>query len=231
MRTLWVIFPAFSRGSAQRDCTVWYLAPLASRYVLNSGLGGSLKTLVIFSILVACLLVLVVFVLPRTPKNEAVEKRVPTSVWNSSAIQSSFAGVQVKEIDATHAKLIFSYDLDNATDTDYQVATGPTTVVMTRLKSNGSVSSEQPVALDNSVFLPARNRTRIAVEIIRNFNWPAQLPGTQIGPVNQEKFRSLVSQEVGNLSGFVLFDQATHFQIELPGGWQELQPRVVAGQS
>jgi hypothetical protein len=190
-----------------------------------------MKTLIVFSILVACLLVLVVFVMPRVPKNEAVEKHAPGSVWNSSAIQSSFAGVQVREVDATHAKLIFSYDLNNNTDTDYKVATGPTTVVMTRLKSNGSVSSEEPVELDASVFLPARNRTRIAVEITRNFNWPAQFSGTQIGPVNQEKFRGLVSEEVGNLSGFVLFDQATHFQIELPGGWQDLEARAASGQS
>jgi hypothetical protein len=190
-----------------------------------------MKTLIVFSILVACLLILVLFVLPRAPKNEAVEKPAPASVWNSSAIRSSFAGVQVKEIDGTHAKLIFSYDLDNNTDTDYQVATGPTTVVMTRLKSNGSVSSQEPIALSNSVFLPARNRTRIAVEIVRNFNWPTGLPEAQIGPVNQEKFRALVSQEVSNLSGFVLFDQATHFQIELPSGWTELQTHALAGQS
>ena len=182
-----------------------------------------MKTLVIFSLVVACLLVLVVFVLPRTPPNEPVQTPAAVApVWNSSAIQSSFAGVQVKEVDATHAALIFSYDLDNNTDTDYRLAKGPATVVMTRLKSSGSVSSAEPVELDNSVFLPARNRTRIAVEITRNFNWPTGLPGAQIGPVNQEKFRSLVAQEVANLSGFVVFDQATHFQIELPGGWQEL---------
>ncbi len=190
-----------------------------------------MKTLIVFSLLVACLLILVVFVLPRAPQNEAPEKRVQAPAWNSSAIHSSFASVQVKEVDATHAKLIFFYDLDNNTDTDYHVATGPLTVVMTRLKSNGSVSSEEQVELSNSVFLPARNRTHIAVEVARNFNWPTGLSETQIGPVNQEKFRALVSQEVANVSGFVLFDQATHFQIELPGGWQELQSRGTAGQS
>ena len=183
-----------------------------------------MKTLVLFSLVVACLLVLVVLVLPRTPPNEPAQPPAATAapVWNASAVQSSFAGVQVKEVDATHAALIFSYDLDNNTDVDYRVAKGPATVVMTRLKSSGSVSSEEPVELDNSVFLPARNRTRIAVEVTRNFNWPTGLPGTQIGPVNQEKFRGLVAQEVANLSGFVLFDQAEHFQIELPGGWPEL---------
>jgi hypothetical protein len=190
-----------------------------------------MKTLIVFSILVACLLVLVVFVLPRTPTNESAEKHAPASVWNS-AIQGSFAGVQVKEVDAGHATLIFSYDLDNNTDTDYQLTKGPSTVVMARLKSSGSVSSAEPIELDNSVFLPARNRARIAVEIRRNFNWPTPLAGAQMGPVNQEKFRALVAQEVANLSGFVVFDQATHFQIELPGGWQELPARSAAsGQS
>jgi hypothetical protein len=187
-----------------------------------------MKTLVILSILVACLLVLVVFVLPRTPAPEPVAQHSAAPVWNTSAIQSTFAGVQVKEVDPTHANLIFSYDLDNNTDTDYQVTKGPTTVVMTRLATSGSVSSDEAVALGNSVFLPARNRTRVTLEMTKNFNWPGQMYGTQVGPVNQEKFRALVAQEVGNLSGFVLFDQAAHFQIELPGDWQELQKRPVA---
>ncbi len=189
-----------------------------------------MKTLIIISILVACLLVLVVFVMPRTPMAEPADKHSAAPVWNTSAIQSTFAGVQVKEVDPTHANLIFSYDLDNNTDTDYQVTKGATTVVMTRLATSGSVSSEEPVALGNSVFLPARNRTRVTLELTKNFNWPGQMYGAQVGPVNQEKFRTLVAQEVGNLSGFVLFDQATHFQIELPGDWQELQkhPAVAA---
>ena len=181
-----------------------------------------MKTLVILSLVVAALLVLVVLVLPRVPAREPVEKPASAPVWNSSAIQTSFAGVQVKEVDPAHAALIFSYDIENNTDVDYRLAKGPSTVVMARLQSSGSVSSEEPLELDNSVFLPARNRTRLAVELTRNFNWPALLSGAQIGPVNQEKFRSLVSQEVGDFSGFVVFDQVTHFQIELPGGWQEL---------
>ena len=78
------------------------------------------------------------------------------------------------------------------------------------------------------MFLPARNRTRIALQVTRPFNWPSGLPATQIGPVNQVKFRQLVADEVANLSGFVMFDTATHFQIELPGGWQELQTSASA---
>ena len=186
-----------------------------------------MKNLLIVAMFVAVLAILIVFGLPRFPRQELVAQRPQASPspspWNSGAIQSTFVGAQVQEVDATHATLEFFYDLDNNTDADYRFAKGAGTVVMTRLRSNGSLSSEEPIELNNSVFLPARNRTRIALQVTRPFNWPAGLPAAQIGPVNQMKFRQLVADEVANLSGFVMFDTATHFQIELPGGWQELQ--------
>jgi hypothetical protein len=187
-----------------------------------------MKNLLIIAVFVAVLAVVIVFGLPRFPRQETAARQPQPSPWNSSAIQSTFAGVQVQEADPAHATLVFSFDLDNNTDTDYRFTKGPGTIVMTRLKSNGSLSSAEPIELDNSVFLPARNRTRIAVQVKRPFNWPAGLPETQIGPINQVKFRQLVTDEVANLSGFVMFDTATHFQIELPGGWQELQPSASA---
>ncbi|MFZ3216371.1 MAG: hypothetical protein WA192_09965 [Candidatus Acidiferrales bacterium] len=183
-----------------------------------------MKKLLIFVVFAAVLASLILFVLPRFPRQERVARPAPpASPWNSGAIQGTFAGVEVREADPTHATLLFSYDLDNNTSLDYRFTKGPGTVVMTRLKSDGSLSSAEPIELDNSAFLPARNRTRIAVQITRPFNWPAGMAPGQIGPVNQEKFRQFVSEEVANLSGFALFDQATHFQVELPGGWQELQ--------
>jgi len=184
-----------------------------------------MRNLLIVAMFVAVLAILIVFGLPRFPRQEHVAQRpqASPSPWNAGAIQSTFVGAQVQEVDATHATLEFFYDLDNNTDADYRFAKGVGTVVMTRLRSNGSLSSEEPIELNNSVFLPARNRTRIALQVTRPFNWPMGLPAAQIGPVNQMKFRQLVADEVANLSGFVMFDTATHFQIELPGGWQELQ--------
>jgi hypothetical protein len=187
-----------------------------------------MKILLIFVIFAAVLGMVIWFGVPRGPRQETVAYKPQPSPWNSNAIQSTFAGAQVQEADPTHATVLFFFDLDNNTDTDYHFAKGAGTVVMTRLKSNGSLSSEQPIELNNSVFLPARNRTRIAVQVTRSFNWPSGLPGGQIGPVNQLKFRQLVADQVANLSGFAMFDTATHFQIELPGGWQELQTSASA---
>jgi hypothetical protein len=81
--------------------------------------------------------------LPRLPRQEtaARQPQPSPSPWNSSAIQSTFAGAEVHEADPAHARLEFFFDLDNNTDTDYHFAKGAGTVVMTRLKSNGSLSS------------------------------------------------------------------------------------------
>jgi hypothetical protein len=150
--------------------------------------------------------------------------------WNSTAIRSSFEGIQVKEVDPTHAALIFSYDLENTTDSDYHLSNDPKVLIMGRLKSNTSLKPEDSMQIDNSIFLLARNRMRISLEVNYSFNWPTQMFPGQVGPVTQEKFRSFVAGKTADLQGFVLFDEASRYQIELPGGWQELQPaRAAAG--
>jgi hypothetical protein len=179
----------------------------------------TILTLAAFALLVALLGYTIVPRLPQTAPAAATQ----TPAWNPTAIQSKLASVEVREIDPAHAALVFSYDLENTTDADYQLPKGPSTIIMTRLKADGTLSSGEPIELNNSIFLPARNRTRISFQINRLFRWPTELVPGRMGPLTQDKYRSLVSQEVGNLSGFVLFDQAAHYQIELPGRWQELQ--------
>jgi hypothetical protein len=186
----------------------------------------AMRKLLIFVLFVCVVALIVLQVLPRMPRSESAGKAAQGPVWNSASVRGTFTGVQVHEVDPAHAQLIFYYDLDNDSDSDYQLTKGPGTVVMTRLKSNGSLSSDQPIELDHSVFLPAKNRTRISLEIDRAFSWPSGLPVGQMGPMSQDKFRTLVAQAVGSVSGFVVFDQARHMQIELPGGWQELQAPV-----
>jgi len=165
---------------------------------------------------------LLFLVLGRSSK-QAVSPKQPEG-WNSNAIRSSFEGVQVKEVDPAHAALMFSYDLENTTDSDYHLSNDPKVVIMARLKSNGCLRTEDSTQIDNSVFLPARTRARIALEVTYSFNWPAQMFPGQVGPVTQEKFRSFVAAKVADLQGFILFDQTARYQIELPSGWQELQP-------
>jgi hypothetical protein len=131
--------------------------------------------------------------------------------WNSQAIQSSLIGVKVRELDATHAAIDFVYDLQNRTSSDYQLTPGPSAVIMERLKADGSLSSDPDTRLVSAAFVPTNNRTRITVEMTEPFNWPAK---QDVGA--DQSFRDFVHRAAASLEGFVIFDQASRYEIELP---------------
>ncbi|HKV05811.1 MAG TPA: hypothetical protein VJO53_12000 [Candidatus Acidoferrales bacterium] len=139
--------------------------------------------------------------------------------WNASAIQTSFAGVQVREIDSNRANIVLFYDLDNKTDTDYRLASGPNVVIMCHLRPTGSLSSDLQVGLETAVFVPAGNRARIALTMNRPFSWPAQKDDAAA-----VQFRQFVNIQLTGVQGFVIFDQKSRYQIELPVISPELQP-------
>jgi hypothetical protein len=180
----------------------------------------TILTLAVFAILLALLGYLMV---PLIPHGDSRPAAPAIAAWNPGAVHAELNAVQVREIDPNHATIVFSYDLDNQTDADYQMAKGPTTVIMTRLKADGTLTPNDSLHLDNSIFIPARNRTRISLSMTQPFRWPQGMALEHMGPVNQDKYRALLAQEVNGASGFVLFDQTAHYQIELPGAWQDLR--------
>ena len=166
--------------------------------------------------LVACaIILLLISILGRfvTLKSPAT----PVGAWNSGAIEATCAGIRVREIDSTHAAVSFLYDLDNKTDTDYRLVKGPGIVIMDRLDGGGALRRDELVGLDSTAFVPARNRTRIALEITHSFNWPA-------GRDADHELNQLVAGDLGGLLGFVLFDQTGRYQIELPTASPDVPP-------
>ena len=138
--------------------------------------------------------------------------------WNSTAITATYVGAQLRQLDSGNAALFLAYEVQNHTDSDYQLADGPTALVMSRLRTDGSLSSQQPVRLSYPTFLPARQRARVALEVPAAFNWPGEND-----PAFQDKLRDFVNQKLADVQAFVLFDQPDRFDIEFPGGWQELK--------
>ena len=138
--------------------------------------------------------------------------------WNSSAITASYVGAQLRQLDSGNAALYLGYEVQNHTDSDYRLADGPQALVMTRLRADSSLSSQQQVRLSYPTFLPARQRARVALEILSPFSWPAENDA-----VFQDKLKDFVNQRLNDAQSFVLFDQADRFQIEFPSGWQELK--------
>jgi hypothetical protein len=138
----------------------------------------------------------------------------PPGVWNANAIAGSFGGLRVHEADPSNAAILFMYDLDNRSGTDYLLSADANLIVMGRLKSTGSLSPENQYHLASAVFLPAGNRTRITLETTQPFHWPAQMDAAA-----EAQFRQMVNHSIADLGGFVIFDPANHYQIELPGSW------------
>jgi hypothetical protein len=170
--------------------------------------NGVRKTFIIGILACALLFLAAAYAWKAPQSNQAAAGQKP---WNSRAIGSAFTGVQVREVDATHAAVDFLYDLDNRTNSDFRLAPGPSNVIMRRLKADGSLSSDKDAHLAAAAFVPTNNRTRVAVEVTDAFDWPAK----EDAAANQA-FRSLVAREASGLEGFVIFDQISRYEIELP---------------
>jgi hypothetical protein len=168
-----------------------------------------------FSVAAGLLLLIAVAVggsVLKSPHRDASES------WNPEKIEATYVGCQFREVDRMHSSLTVTYDLKNNSNLDYRLAEGPDLVVMTKLQSNGSLSQEEPARLGYPVFLPAGQRARLAVEITRNFAWPAEND-----PQYGDKLKDFVKQRLQGVGEFVVFDGAHHLQIELPGAWLEIQ--------
>ena len=138
--------------------------------------------------------------------------------WNTTAITANYVGAQLRQLDSGNVALYLAYEVRNQTDSDYQLADGPGAVVMSRLRADGSLSSQQQVRLSFPTFLPARQRARVALEIPSPFGWPADSD-----PAFQDRLRDFVNQKLVEVQAFVLFDQADRVEIEFPSGWQQLR--------
>lgn len=147
----------------------------------------------------------------RPPRNAG-------KTWNQEGIRAAYVAAQLHEIDKTHSSLILSYDLNNLTELDYRLAEGSGEVIISRLKTDGSLSQEEPVRLSYPVFLPAGQRARMAIEISGALAWPSQDDSRY-----DQKLREFVKQKLAGVRGFVVFDEASHSQINLPAVWPELQ--------
>lgn len=138
--------------------------------------------------------------------------------WNDKAITATYVGAQFREISPGSGTLFLAYALQNRTDVDYRLADGPSVVLMSRLRPNGTLTSQQEIRLSYPTFLPARQKTRIALEITHFFSGPAQND-----PLFQDRRNKLkeLFEWLAGVQSFVLFDEANRFQIEFPDAWRE----------
>lgn len=154
--------------------------------------------------------------------NESVERRA--APWNSDAITATYVGAQLRETSASDTALFLAYELQNNTNKDYRLSDGPGYVIMSRVKPDGSLSSQEPVRLSYATFLPAHQRARLALEIQRSFHWPADND-----PLLSKELGDFVRERLSDVDGFVLFDQADRCEIDFPSRWQTLGSAPATG--
>jgi hypothetical protein len=146
-----------------------------------------------------------------------------TAPWNNKALKAKYVQSRLRELDKALATLTLSYELVNGTDVDYRLAEGPGLVIVRKLESGGGLSQEEPIRLSYPAFLPARQSAVIAIEITQPFRWPRE-----DDPAYEDKLRDFVKQRLANVEEFVLFDEDSRCQLELPSAWEGLRETAEA---
>ena len=147
---------------------------------------------------------------PKTPK-----------AWNSSAIAASF---DYTDTEGDPNTIVFYYTLENRTDFDYRIESGPDITMNAKLAKEKNIESlsESTGKIDYPIFVPARKRVRFAVHI--TYPYPQKMkPDANLE--ERRKYRDAVAKyvtdDLANLNGFELLDAANRYDIEFEPGWKK----------
>jgi hypothetical protein len=141
----------------------------------------------------------------------------PPVPWNSQEISASFESIEATGADK---RIAFRYTLRNNTDFDYRIESMKGISLMGKL--------EEPASLQGNLgeffftlpfFLPARERARLEIKSPPGFKGESK-PGAD-QKATHEEIGAFVNKAMGNLNGFVLFDEARHYKIDFPKGWSK----------
>lgn len=173
-----------------------------------------------------------------------VARPKPPKPWNTGALKASFDFV---DTEGEGNNLVFFYTVENTTPFDYRVSGSPELSIAAKLKQQKSLTFDRDrkgLSLDYPVLVPAGQRVRLSVHLLEYSYSPENVidnairgtpKGTQDkwlkyrippahGPdpddtAHREAVKKYVSEVLENLDGFVLFDEAHRYEIELPRGW------------
>jgi hypothetical protein len=145
----------------------------------------------------------------------------PPKPWNKQAITAEYDFVRP---DGDKNNLTFHYILQNNTDSDYRLDSDTGIEITGRLKQEKGFSAfaNHYVTTEYPVFVPAKSRVWISLTI------PYPYPEKERDkPTDDERKQyttnvvTYVTDEMGNLDGFALFDTLNRYEIDFPDGWEE----------
>jgi hypothetical protein len=144
----------------------------------------------------------------------------PSNPWNESAIRATFDSV---ETEGEANTLVFHYIVENTTGSDYQIRDSSNVLIMAKLLRQDSLSAagtEDLFRLDIPVFIPAKKRVFLGLHL-GHYSGPSS-PSDDASAEERKKHQAAVSEYVRNnltnLGGFAILDEANHYRINLPIG-------------
>lgn len=144
--------------------------------------------------------------------------------WNSDAIKARYASLELTT-GLDNLPVMFGYDLENKTATNYTVGDGSGLVVMATL-AQGDILSEafgqspasSSVSVSGPPFIPPKGVGRITVRVV--YDYPSEF--THNDKSNMDKVAKYVGRRLEEISGYALFDKSNDYRIDLPSGWQKI---------
>ncbi|MDP9263858.1 MAG: hypothetical protein M3O85_06005 [Acidobacteriota bacterium] len=149
----------------------------------------------------------------------------PPKPWDFKAITAEYDYVTAEGDKNTIA---FYYTLQNNTDLDYKVLDGTFVSIGGKLAKQNSLSilDQKFVKGDFPIFVPAHGRARFSISVA--YEYPIR---EKADPSDDESYNyhtelsKFVVKQMGNLDGFVMFDEATRYQVIFPNGWKTISVR------
>jgi hypothetical protein len=142
--------------------------------------------------------------------------------WNKTALKASFSAIEFDtQPQAASYKVVFSYDVQNTTQQNYEFQPSSFTFLAVLADGNslskefGHYQAEEP-RIDGPAFIPTQGKVR--VQVIVSYDYPPEWTTEEKG--DQKKVNVSLDRRLRELSGFVAYDKANHYEIDLPEGWR-----------
>jgi len=150
---------------------------------------------------------------PKPPK--------PPKQWNRSAIKAEYDRVDTEGDKNT---IVFYYTLENTTDFDYRVENGENISVNANLEKERSLTHfDEMESIDYPIIVPTKKRVRIGIHLggypcpVK----PKENPNAEERKEHRTAVEKYVVDELTDLDGFDLLDEANRYEIFFPSGWKK----------
>jgi hypothetical protein len=151
----------------------------------------------------------------------------PTPPWNEKALTTNEPpGFGVNDDDNS---FYFSYTVQNAMSTDYVIENLQPKLLA--VVSNGSLSNpieEKRLTLRTPIFIPSHQKGTITV-YLKALKAPEQ-KRDESDDLYHERLRQYLNDHVKGVQGFVVFDESSRYQINLPR-WAADKPEKTRAQA